>query len=415
MAAPHVAGAAALLLQANPDWTWTEVKSALVTSGADLGATAFQQGGGRVDVAAALAQAICSDVATVDLGALEYPHDDGEVSTSEVTVTNTGETAVALDLAVAATNEDGQPAADGMLTVEPAAVDLAAGASATLTVTFDAAAGPLGLFGGSLVAVAAGVEAWHLPLSFEKEPQLVDLTVDVIERDGADQLSGLVTLQNVDDTETYFEQFDVSTGGQTFTARVPLGTYSVSLMSFQWGGADRIDMVAVIEPELEIAANTDLVLDSNATNEITYDVGSDTSTFEGAIGLYRASEGSEFGSDMSFGASGDGVHAFVNQTEHVTTGAFEFYSKWTLDGEGDRRYDLIFPEPDGVPASVAYTVGPEDLAEISTAFHADVNREYLDGRSYFRPYSFGSFTSLWPVELRSSARTGSLPTTRCGS
>ena len=33
MAAPHVAGAAALLLQRHPDWTVAQVKSALVLTG----------------------------------------------------------------------------------------------------------------------------------------------------------------------------------------------------------------------------------------------------------------------------------------------------------------------------------------------------------------------------------------------
>lgn len=62
MASPHVAGSAILVLQSNPDWTVTEVKSALMstsvvdgvtvqTDGSD--ATWFDMGAGRVDVAAA--------------------------------------------------------------------------------------------------------------------------------------------------------------------------------------------------------------------------------------------------------------------------------------------------------------------------------------------------------------------------
>ncbi len=192
MAAPHVAGAAALLLDANPGWTWEQLKSALVTSATDVGATEFQQGGGRVDVPSALDQRVHSDLATIDLGVLEYPHDDGEISTVDVTLTNAGDTNVSLDLTTAATNETGAAAPPEMIKVEPASLDLDAGETRTVSVTFDAATGPIGLFSGELAATSAGAEALHVLLSFKKEPQLVDLTINVIERDGVVDLSGLI-------------------------------------------------------------------------------------------------------------------------------------------------------------------------------------------------------------------------------
>ena len=61
MASPHVAGAAALLLQRHPGWTVEQVKSALVTTGSPVYATAkstvevpvTREGGGLIDVSAA--------------------------------------------------------------------------------------------------------------------------------------------------------------------------------------------------------------------------------------------------------------------------------------------------------------------------------------------------------------------------
>ncbi|MDQ4029996.1 MAG: S8 family serine peptidase [Actinomycetota bacterium] len=53
MASPHVAGAAALLLQRHPSWTPPQVKSALVQAAAALSAAPTRVGGGRIDLVAA--------------------------------------------------------------------------------------------------------------------------------------------------------------------------------------------------------------------------------------------------------------------------------------------------------------------------------------------------------------------------
>jgi subtilisin family serine protease len=54
MATPHVAGAAALLLQAHPDWTPEMVKNALKENAVDLGYDENTQGAGRIDVLASV-------------------------------------------------------------------------------------------------------------------------------------------------------------------------------------------------------------------------------------------------------------------------------------------------------------------------------------------------------------------------
>jgi minor extracellular serine protease Vpr len=54
MASPHVAGASAVLLQSNPDWTPAQVKSALATTATDLGLAVWEQGSGLIDLSAAM-------------------------------------------------------------------------------------------------------------------------------------------------------------------------------------------------------------------------------------------------------------------------------------------------------------------------------------------------------------------------
>jgi hypothetical protein len=62
--AAEVTGAAAALRQAHPDWDWQQVKSTLVTSAARLGHSAYTEGGGRLDHAAAMGQTVHADAAT---------------------------------------------------------------------------------------------------------------------------------------------------------------------------------------------------------------------------------------------------------------------------------------------------------------------------------------------------------------
>ncbi|HWL41311.1 MAG TPA: S8 family serine peptidase [Ilumatobacter sp.] len=68
MASPHIAGAAALIMQAREDWTPAEVQSALMTTAAPVvrnhtgePATPYQQGSGRADIGAAIMAGLLFD------------------------------------------------------------------------------------------------------------------------------------------------------------------------------------------------------------------------------------------------------------------------------------------------------------------------------------------------------------------
>jgi hypothetical protein len=54
MATPHVSGATALILQANPEFNIDEIKQVLIQSAIDIGENVNTQGGGRIDVLNAL-------------------------------------------------------------------------------------------------------------------------------------------------------------------------------------------------------------------------------------------------------------------------------------------------------------------------------------------------------------------------
>ena len=68
MAAPHVAGCAALILQKHPDWTPDLVKSVLMESSQDIMADVWTQGSGRIDIFNASSKNVIISPASVSLG-----------------------------------------------------------------------------------------------------------------------------------------------------------------------------------------------------------------------------------------------------------------------------------------------------------------------------------------------------------
>jgi hypothetical protein len=91
MATPHVAGAAALLLQRHPDWTPAQVKSALVLTGKPVPSAAGElpttrTGGGLVQVPAANAPMVFASPADLSFGLVRT----GSQATRPVTLTDAG-------------------------------------------------------------------------------------------------------------------------------------------------------------------------------------------------------------------------------------------------------------------------------------------------------------------------------------
>jgi subtilisin family serine protease len=90
MAAPHVAGGAALLRQRHPDWTVAQIKSALVLTGkpVQLGGEApvTREGGGLIDLVAANAPLVFAEPTDLSFGLLA----PGKSATRSVMLTDAG-------------------------------------------------------------------------------------------------------------------------------------------------------------------------------------------------------------------------------------------------------------------------------------------------------------------------------------
>jgi len=144
MAAPHVAGAAALVRQAHPDWSNAEIKSALMSTAKYLGiyntdgspAQPLDMGAGRIDLAKVTDPGVILDSPSLSFGRIA----ENGSKTLTFDVTNGADAAETYTIATLYTGDglDNLTTLDGF-TVSPNSITLEPGASAKGTVTFDAA------------------------------------------------------------------------------------------------------------------------------------------------------------------------------------------------------------------------------------------------------------------------------------
>jgi minor extracellular serine protease Vpr len=130
MSAPHVAGAAALLKQARPDWTPQDIKAALIGTGTDPkdNAVPLAVGGGIIHVENALHTSVLASPASLSFG--QVPNKGtGSTVTYEVTLTNTTNKNQVYRLSVDDSSQ---------VRVDKSRVRVGKGKSATFKVTVDA-------------------------------------------------------------------------------------------------------------------------------------------------------------------------------------------------------------------------------------------------------------------------------------
>ncbi|MEU9558154.1 S8 family peptidase [Streptomyces fumanus] len=268
MATPHVAGAAALLAQRHPDWDAERLKAVLTASSAPApGYSAYVQGSGRLDVAAALEQRVTTSPAAVDFGTQRWPHADDPLLSRQVTYRNSGAEAVTLSLSAQATGSGGRPAPDGMFQVLPARLTVPAGGSATATVTADTRAGDTdGLFSGALVAASGGTAVARTALGTEREVESYDLAIRHL--DAAGRLTGdaYTSVKGVQAANSSVWRTVQDADGEV-TVRLPRGRYSLD-GTVPTGEADAAGTAVLVRPRLDLSADTTVVMDARSAGPV---------------------------------------------------------------------------------------------------------------------------------------------------
>ncbi|MFL6001089.1 MAG: S8 family serine peptidase [Streptomyces sp.] len=337
MATPHVAGAAALVAQAHPDWTGQQIKADLASTAKTMpDATVFEQGDGRVDAVRAVQQGV---FATPTLSFGTYQESDTEADSKDITYTNTTDKAV--ELKISSSLPDSAPNAD--------TVTVPAKGTATVAVTVEPADEAAGRYTGHITASADGVQV-TTAIGFEKLAKTYDLKVSLVGRDGKPSTgASIFMLQELNGA--YPDTYGFLGSGGTF--RVPAGTYSTASWISQRDAAGlEINTSIVGDPQIKVDKNTEVVLDARKAVEIKPKTKED-SEFRGfSTNWHREGPGSAWGLTYSQGWWTD--HVYVAPTEKVTEGMFEFSSKFRLYAK-ELTASVTGPEKYALPLDYAQT------------------------------------------------------------
>ncbi|MGO0575702.1 S8 family serine peptidase [Ornithinimicrobium panacihumi] len=414
MATPHVVGVAALLAQARPELDSQQLKSILVGSADDVGASVFDVGSGRVFAPSAIDQQVYTTPSSLGFGIFPFPQDALAPSTQTLTYTNSSDTELTLALSVEATLQDGSPAPAGAITLGGDEIRIPAGGSSEVTVTVDpaAAGNAAGRVGGVVVATDGADETVRTAVMSVNEAEMYDLTIVGSFRDGSPAVYGGtagVTPLGAEPVDLTFEQVfpDLGEDG-TATVRLPAGTYGVMGVITQgdWETGMAISSDALNIPEVALTQDTTVHLDASGYVPVTVETFRPTEQVTADHLLHRAGEWADvglgsgiFGADASLGAV---------PSEPVSIGAFQWMHRHfrippgaSLD-TGDYRYlfEVAWLEDDAIPADLTYAATRRDVTRVRADYNSMAGRAttVVGGRYLLDPTGW-AMANLWPIAV----------------
>ncbi|MGW6207217.1 S8 family serine peptidase [Streptomyces sp. NPDC055089] len=385
MATPHVAGAAAVVRQAHPDWTAQQVKAALVASARTGGrvAGADETGAGVLDVYAAVHQKVLSAPA-VQGGSYNWPQDASDRRTVEVPFTNTGTDDAVLSLKAAGVHgNDGSTVRSAVIRPERNKVTVPAGATVRVPVRIDPAArldaGQYGAVTGRITASGGGTHI-SVPVTLYVQPETVTLRVKVIDRNGA-PAAGASSVDLVSlDTDKGERRSNQGASEQMFSVRP--GDYALSgfvATNTAAGAADSISYLG--RPQLRVTDDTTVVLDARRAHRLSVRTDRPSEIVRTTFSYARTWDDTwQLSGSLLAGSAVQKFYASVDGS--ARNGYFEFRPTWRATGSEDGSpyvYNLSFPTQEPLRSDRTYRVGDSRLARVTEKWNAlGSETDYLD-------------------------------------
>lgn len=359
MAAPHVAGAAAILAQQHPDWNGERIKAALVQSAKpSTGSGILDQGGGRVDLVAAAERTIVAE--PVGVSSAHLWGDPGDrVTTRTITYHNAADSPVTLEL-----KAEGEA-----LKLPTSTLQVPARGQAQLTLTLDVTGKAPGDYPGVVTAAGGGQSVRTLANAWV-EPESYDLTVNAVGSDGA-PTSGYGAIYNLATGEERWVNIDEN-GLKT---RLTKGEWNI----YANLGEPGLDTIAH-RPVSMVDHEVKLVLDAREGKEIRFTL-DDPAAVQADTMEQRLSNGAWSLSVLPFESPGTRYQLLPIRQAGLS---YMSRSVWSRPGH---RYDLVDRHEGGLPEDPGYAARVKELTRTSATYQATgtaQNAEVLVGVRAFQ-------------------------------
>jgi len=327
MAAPHVAGAAALLAQQHPDLDAQALKDLIAsTTRHNPALQVYEQGTGRVDVARAVSQPVFG-TGNLGFGALAIP--DARPTTRQLTYTNTGSTPLTLDLTVQVTNlENGQPDPDGF-SVGSNQVTVPAGESVAVPVTLDPASLERGRHGGWVVATGPDGVSTRTAVSATLRGRMHEVTFRMRDRAGELTSTPLIALFGDSREAVYMGHIFPWANETGVTFQVEEGSYLLHALGADGAPLDE-QSTLITDPEFNVTGDISLDLDMRTGTPIRIETPK-PSEQQSVLSYYvqrtHANGRRILAGVMEFSTT---QQVNVTPTRTPSVGSYEFSSRWQL-------------------------------------------------------------------------------------
>ena len=379
MATPHVAGAAALVRQAHPDWTAQQVKAALTASvkGSPEG-TVYDQGSGELWTPDAIDAKVTSDV-SVEVASFDWPHGRDERASETVTYTNdSGRDRAPAPRPRGRHRRRRRPGARSHPRAgRPLRHACRRTGRATVEVDARGDVGDLrdtayGEIGGRIVASAGhGHDRLRVTtaVGMYLEPEMVDVTVRAIDRNGDPATSGNLDITDLHQPSRALHLFT----GEDITLRLRAGSHFLSSFIRTTKDDGSYAYAHLVDPDRRFTHDTTLVLDARDTRRVSVSGDRPMKIRSGSFGVQRTWDRWIVGDSLF--AERD-PEFYATPTDRADIGDMTYgtylraFDPTVPTEESEYVYNLAFTEEDRVPSDLSYRVSDKRLARVDESWYA---------------------------------------------